>query len=235
MNEIHRNYRESDYPQCEALVNQAWGFDDIFAPQALSDLVKYLYTKGSVLGSNYRTVVEVDGKVAGFIFGLNEFGKKPGNSFLFGLSILWRLMLISSEKPENKQELLSAMKSHEANRTSIVKRGKSEIVLFVVSKEHQGKGFGKQLWSGFKEKCKESGVPSIIVETNKLGASGFYELLGFRHLGNFSSPLHEFATKGGQACMYEYMFEMQKLKAGKSKAKAGQKLGHPRFKFHYGS
>lgn len=50
-------------------------------------------------------------------------------------------------------------------------------------------------------------MDSIIVETNKLGASGFYEQVGFKHLGDFDFPLHEFATKGGQACMYEYIYE----------------------------
>ena len=205
MNEIFREYRESDYSQCEELVNQAWGFDNIFLPSSLSDLAKCIYTKGSVLGSNYRMVIEVEGRIAGFIFGLNEYGKKPRKNYLFGLSILWRLIWIKSEKPKNKNDLLSAIKVHEQNRTKIVGRDKSEIILFVVSKEYQGLGFGKRLWSGFKSKCEDSGVSSIIVETNKLGASSFYELLGFRHLGDFNSPLHEFATKGGQACMYKYL------------------------------
>ena len=53
--------------------------------------------------------------------------------------------------------------------------------------------------------CVESGVKSVVVETNKLGASSFYEQIGFIHLANFNSPLHEFATKGGQACIYEYL------------------------------
>jgi ribosomal protein S18 acetylase RimI-like enzyme len=77
-------------------------------------------------------------------------------------------------------------------------------VLFVVGQEHQGRGFGKWLWSGFKEQCTKHEVSSIIVETNTLGASSFYEHIGFKHLGDFDSPLHEFAIKGGQACMYEY-------------------------------
>ena len=205
MKELLREYREEDYEQCEALVNQAWGFDKIFAPKALSDLAKCIYTKGSVLGSNYRKIVEVDRKVVGFIFGLNELSKKPVRNMLFGLSILWRLIRIKSEKPEDKKELINAIKAHEKNRAGLVGRGKSEIVLFVVSDQYQGKGFGKELWSGFKVKCIDSGVDSIIVETNKLGASSFYEKLGFKHIGDFDSPLHEFATKGGQACMYEYV------------------------------
>ncbi|MGV6818599.1 MAG: GNAT family N-acetyltransferase [Thiotrichales bacterium] len=96
---------------------------------------------------------------------------------------------------------------HQKNRYKIVGRGRSEIVLFVVGKSFQKQGIGKKLWVGFKEKCIESGVKSVIVETNKLGASSFYEQLGFKHIENFDSPLHEFATKDGQACMYEYIFE----------------------------
>ena len=205
MKELLREYREEDYKQCESLVNEAWGFDKIFAPKELSDLAKCMYTKGSVLASNYRMVIEVDGKVAEFIFGLNERLKKPGINILYRLSMLWRLIRVKSEKPKNKNEFLNAIKTHEENRTKVVGRGKSEIVLFVVAKEHQGKGYGKRLWSGFLTQCKDSGVVSIIVETNKFGASSFYELIGFRHLANFDSPLHEFATKDGQACMYEYV------------------------------
>ena len=205
MKELLRKYREEDYEQCESLVNQAWKFDKIFAPKALSDLAKCIYTKGSVLHSNYRYVVEIDGNVVGFIFGLNELSTRPGRNIIFGLSIIWRLMRIKSERPEDKKELINAIKSHEQNRTSLVGRGKSEIILFVVGEQHQGKGFGKNLWSGFKEKCIDSGVGSIIVETNKLGASSFYEQQGFNHIGDFDSPLHELATRGGQACMYEYV------------------------------
>ena len=203
MEEIFREYRDGDYEQCEELVNQAWGFDKIFSPKALSDVAKCIYTKGSVLGSNYRMVFEVDGNVVGFIFGLNAYSRKPGRNILFGLSILWKLIFIKSDKPD-KNDLINALKVHEKNKTDIVDRGRSEIVLFVVSNEYQGKGHGKRLWTGFKEQCVESGVDSIIVETNKLGASSYYEHIGFRHLGDFDSPLHEFATKGGQACMYEY-------------------------------
>lgn len=203
MGEIVREYKASDYLQCEELVNQAWKFDKIFSPQALSVLAKRIYTKGSILGSNYRKVVEVNGSLVGFIFGLNENSKKPRKNIRFGLGILWKLIWIKGGQPKNT-DLLNAFKVHEQNKTGIVDTGRSEIVLFVVSNAYQGKGFGKKLWTGFKSECVKSGVRSVIVETNKLGGSGFYEQIGFKHLSNFESPLHEFATKGGQACMYEY-------------------------------
>jgi len=204
MEVIFREYKDSDYERCEELVNKVWGFDKIFLPKPLSDLAKLIYTKGSVLSSNYKMLVEVEGKVVGFIFGLNEYSRKPGRNLLFGLSILWKWLRIKRDRPD-RNDLINALKAHEKNRTDIVERGRSEIVLFVVSNEYQGKGLGKRLWAGFKETCIASGVSAIIVETNKLGASSFYEQIGFRHLGNFESPLHEFATKDGQACMYQYL------------------------------
>lgn len=202
-----REYKEKDYEQCEELVNQAWRFEEIFAPKALSNLAKEIYTKGSVVGSNYQMVAEVDGMVAGFIFGLNENGQKPRGSIIFGLKILWQLIWIKCEKPKRKKTLTNAINVHQKNRYKLVGRGRSEIVLFVVGKSYQKQGIGKRLWAGFKEKCIKSGVKSVIVETNKLEASSFYELLGFKHMSNFDSPLHEFATKEGQACMYEYVCE----------------------------
>ena len=203
MEEIFREYKQSDYEQCEELVNQAWGFDKIFSTKELSGFAKLVYTKGSVIGSNYKMVVEDQGQVVGFIFGLNENANKPRKNNLFGLGLLWKLIWIKGNKLE-KKNLLDALNIHQKNRVGVVDRGRSEIVLFVISKEYQGKGVGKKLWSGFKNSCIESGVRSVVVETNKLGASSFYERIGFQHLANFNSPLHELATKGGQACMYEY-------------------------------
>jgi ribosomal protein S18 acetylase RimI-like enzyme len=77
-------------------------------------------------------------------------------------------------------------------------------VLFVIAKPYQGRGIGATLWSDFRSHCEADGVEAVIVESNKLGASSFYEKLGFKLVADFDSPLHELATKGGQAQMYEF-------------------------------
>ena len=207
MKAVIRDYQKADYPQCEALVNEAWNFDAIFSPYTLADLAKYIYTQGSVTGSNYQKVIEIEGSVAGLLFGYNEHGPKPKSSFFYALKILWHLLWIKSEKPVGKKELFNAIKVHTQNRLKLVPQRQSEIVLFVISKRHQRQGYGKLLWKGFKEICQKSNVSSIIVETNTSQASTFYEVLGFKHLGDFDSPLHAFATNEGQACIYRYMFE----------------------------
>ena len=207
MEVIFRNYRDSDYPHCEALVNEAWSLDTNIACQPLANLAKRVYTMGAIVSSNYLHVVEVDSTVAGFIFGFNELARKPKRPIRYGLGILWRLFRTQCARPQDKKDLIKALTAHEKNRTRVVDKGRSEITLFVVGKPHKAKGYGTRLWTGFREHCRQSGVHSIIVETNKLGASSFYEQMGFTHLANFDSPLHEYGTRSGQACMYEYSLD----------------------------
>jgi len=204
MKAILRNYESKDYYQCECLVNEAWEFDAHFKPQALASIAKQIYTKGSEINSNYMQVAEIDGHVAGFIFGLNENHPKPKSDLLFSLKIIVKLILVKPTLPTSRKEILNAFKTHEINRAELVDRGKSEIVLFVVGKKFKGCGLGRKLWSGFLAHCQENSVKSIIVETNQNGAAGFYERLGFELIGYFKSPVHALVTPEGDACMYEY-------------------------------
>jgi len=205
----YREYRESDYSFCEALVSDAWSFDSNFRPQALADIGKYLYTMGSVAGSNFRQVAEINGSVVGFIFGYNEklpLQKHRLQSLSSRFTIFLRLVFMRGFPFNKKRQFLNALSVHEINRTALLKRGASEIILFVVNPLHQGKGIGKQLFYDFRDFCKKNEIPSIIVETNKRGASSFYERVGFQLKGEFDSPLHDYATPNGQACLYEYQF-----------------------------
>ena len=102
------------------------------------------------------------------------------------------------------QRFVQAITDHNKNRNTIEPGKASEICLFVVSKEFQGKKVGTQLWERFRDACISSGVDRIRVETNTHGASSYYEKQGFTLVGFFDSPLHALATPGGQAGMYEY-------------------------------
>ncbi|MBN4060659.1 GNAT family N-acetyltransferase [bacterium AH-315-I20] len=206
-NIILRDYKDSDYKDCEALANGAWQFDDNFKPQELSDIAKHICTTGALVASNFRKVIESNGEVIGFLFGFNNMSARPKKVMLFGLSTVFRMLCAKGIKFSEKITLLQAINTHEKNRLQVVDRGKSEILLFVVDPSHHGCGYGKRLLSEFTIRCKRSGAKSIIVDTNTLGASRFYENAGFKHIGDFHSPLHEYATKGGQACMYEYTHE----------------------------
>lgn len=204
MNPVFRAYQEKDYPECEALVNQAWHFDKIIHSQALSALAKNLYTEGALRESNFQKIIEIDDNVAGFLFGFNDKLGKPKLNLAYRIKSLWRLIRVKSQKPEEKKTYIEAIAKHSKNRSVILPKRKSEIVLFVVHEQYRSQGFGEKLWLAFLGECQNKDVASIVVETNLLGAAKFYEKLGFEHLANFHSPLHELATPKGQACILQF-------------------------------
>lgn len=198
-----RNFKHGDYQQCEDLVEQAWGLINLFDSRKVSDLARLAYTRGSLESSNYKKVLVLGSRVEGFIFGLNESGAHPRADIRFRALVLWKILQLKNDRAE-WDNLYTALKIHVRNRSDLVMKGQSEIQLFIVNREHQGKGYGKELWSGFKDHCAKSQVKTILVSTNTQGASSFYEKIGFGHVGNFASPLHEIAKWKGQPCMYEF-------------------------------
>jgi len=174
----------------------------------LATLNEYTYTTGSIALSNFIKVFEVEGKVVALLFAYNENMPVPKHDFQkisSKLKIVKELFVIKNMPFKEKIKILKSMAVHESNKAKLIKHGSSEIFLFVTDPSCQGKGYGKQLLSAFFEYCKNAGVQAVQIETNRLGASTFYEKVGCQLKGDFDSPLHEYTTKGGQACAYEYI------------------------------
>lgn len=200
-----RNFEHHDYDRCEELVNEAWHFDKIISDKNLSKTALWLYTRGGLCSGNINLVAVDQGKVVGFLFGYNILAKtKPRGKIKLALDAIISFNFKKMDKIE-RNKFIKALTDHNKNRTVIEPGKASEICLFVVSQDLRGKNIGTKLWEQFRESCIKSGVKRIRVETNKLGASSYYEKLGFTIVSNFYSPLHEIATPNGQACMYEYI------------------------------
>ena len=199
-----RNFEHQDYDRCEELVNEAWHFDKIISDKNLSKTALRFYTKGGLCSGNMNLVAVDQGKVVGFLFGLNTLAKsKPGGKIKLALDAFISFNFKKMDKIE-RNKFIKALSNHNKNRTIIEPSKESEICLFVISHELRGKNVGTKLWEKFRDSCNISGVKRIRVETNKLGARAYYEKQGFTLVSNFDSPLHELATPGGQACMLEY-------------------------------
>jgi ribosomal protein S18 acetylase RimI-like enzyme len=206
-----RNFEQHDYDHCEELVNEAWHFDKIFRDKNLCKIALRMYTAGGLCSGNMNYVAVDNGKVVGFLFGFNHLYKtKPRGRIKLALEAIFSFNFKKMEKIE-RNKFLKVLTDHNKNRAIVEPSKASEICLFVVSQDLRGKNIGTKLWEKFRDSCITTGVKRIIVETNKLGASSYYEKLGFTLVSNFDSPLHELATPGGQACMYEYFCDKAEI------------------------
>lgn len=201
---IIKEFEQQHYGQCEELVNEAWHFDTIIADKCLSEIALRMYTKGSLCEGNMNLVALHQNKVVGFLFGLNALAKtKSRGKMKLALDAFFSFNFRKMDRGE-RDKFIKAVAIHNKNRAVLEPKNASEICLFVVSQALRGQDIGTRLWKKFRDACVASGVQRIQVETNKLGASSYYEKQGFTLVGNFYSPLHELATPGGQACMYAY-------------------------------
>ena len=144
---VIRDFTPGDFDGCVDMVNKVWDFDKHFSPPALANLFKRLYTGGSLSESNYTKVVEENGNPVGFIFGKivglktykNEFSGLKGQ-----LRFLRKLFFIKGVEFKRKMNYLKKINSHEINRRKVESRECSEVNLFVVDPETQGKGYCKR-------------------------------------------------------------------------------------------
>ena len=207
-----RDYKEADFGDCLHLVNNVWDFDKHFSPPELSKFFQRIYTGSSLAGSNFLKVVEEDNQIKGFLFGKIENQALYKNEFSGiwrQLKVLFKLLRFKGVHFNRKLTYLKYINVHERNRRKAEPRKNSEITLFVVNSESQGKGFGKILLNEFISSCHKNNVKRIILETDQESNYGFYEHIGFKIKGRFYSPLlKEFSGGSGETFIYELELQM---------------------------
>ena len=149
-----REYRESDYSRCAALVGEAWQFDSVFKPAEFTELAKDLYTGGSLIESSFKSVAVSNGEVVGFLFGIHRVAPGTGLHLLFRLKMVWRFYRIRNASP-NKNDLIKALSAHEKNRSPWVPRKRNEIALFVVANPLRAAGWARRCGGHFSQPVPE--------------------------------------------------------------------------------
>jgi ribosomal protein S18 acetylase RimI-like enzyme len=202
-----RDYQPSDFDNCVNLVNKVWEFDKHFSPVELAKLFQRIYTGGSLAESNFRKVVEEKDQLKGFLFGKIEnqmIPKSEFSGFLGQLKIILKLLSVKGAPFKRKWGYLKKINSHEINRRKVESRRCSEINLFVVDPESQGRGWGKKLINEFMAACQNLDIKRIVLETDRESNFGFYEHLGFKTKGSFYSPLlQEYSGESGETYVFE--------------------------------
>ncbi|WP_430933108.1 hypothetical protein [Saccharicrinis sp. 156] len=99
-----RNFEQQDYDRCEELVNEAWHFDKIIADKNLSKTALRMYTKGGLCSGNMNLVAVYQGRVVGFLFGLNHLAKtKPRGRIRLALDAIFSFNFKKMDKVERNK------------------------------------------------------------------------------------------------------------------------------------
>lgn len=205
-----RDFQENDFNLCTALVNKVWGLDKHFSPAGLAVFVQNLFVGMSAANSNFLKVIEDNNTIVGLIFGKIEKQKCYKNSYsgiLGFLKLIKQLFTIKGVSFGEKYNLLKGIISHEKKRKKVESKKSSEVNLFAVHPDSQGKGYGKKLINEFIQTCKQYGVKRLVLETDADCNYGFYENIGFKHIASFESKLlKRFSEKSSETFIYELKF-----------------------------
>ena len=205
--EVMREYQPSDLDRCVAIVNEVWDFDRHLRPQSLADLVKRLYTAGTLAGSRYANVVATGGEVRAFLFGRAGTGDlyRTEYSGVAGrMRALGQFLAMPGVSLTAKLGWLRAVMGHQITRQRIEPVGEGEVTLFAAAAESQGKGYGRRLMDAYVEHCRRVGIERLTVETDVESNYGFYDHYGFTRVGEFRSSMNQRFTGGsGRSFVYE--------------------------------
>lgn len=204
---MFRTYRDTDLNDCINLVNQVWRFDKHIQPTALSALFQSVYVTTSLNESNYRLVIEEAGRVRGFLFGFIKNQSPPFQSlktYFQPLVFLRNLLRVKGVSLQKKWDYIHQFRIHEQNRLKVEPEISSEVKLFIVDPDRQGRGWGKDLLWGFIQACQENHENRIILETDQSSNYRFYERNGFTRINSFFSPMQKtFSGQSGETYLYE--------------------------------
>ncbi|CAF1145129.1 unnamed protein product [Adineta steineri] len=179
-------YKSIYLKSCAKLIKETWTIDDELINPSQSRHLYYYYIRNCVDNSIYTQLIidKETENVLGILFGSNQNQTTYKSSIknfrnfliLFKHIIFGHLgkRFIALKYMKDTLDLDKCIEKYCENFDS-------ELNLFVLSKELQGQGYGKQLMNNFIEFCKIQGkIHNIFLWTDISCNYGFYEHYGFR-------------------------------------------------------
>lgn len=174
---------KQDYNDIKRLITEAW-----FSEYPFKEKYIKLYASGYLnlylSESDYKMVAKDDGKVVGFIFGnFKKASLKQRIISNFKLFIYSIYMLFSYP---GRRGLKITLITHKVNKKLLAPFKKdlsSELKLFIVDENYQGRGIGSTLEKNYTKYLKEHGVKNVFLFTDTYSNYEYYEHRGYTRHG----------------------------------------------------
>lgn len=201
---VFRRYEKSDLKRCCEVAVRVWpevlsmakSGDAPFAMEAYIDFYR--------ASANWQEVACVSGSVVGILFGkveggITRLGRLRG--YLSERFVYLKFLAGAYGRIPGRMSMTRKAMSDDRNKLLNSPEADGEVIFFMVDRDHQGKGMGRQLMGRFIDHARGSGARRIIVYTNDPGCNwDFYQKYGFKHYStfrdNFTSLIRNEEVKG---------------------------------------
>lgn len=190
-----RNFSHHDLTRCAELAVDAWPIASVMVLPEDTTKLMCGYVEIGRLSSTRLELAYVNGEIAGFIFGRVACEVKlvdeliaAGSMILMGIRFLFDKYGRISRPLTFLQKFFATERKAKLHAPS----SEAEVVLFVVSSAHRGRGIGRMLLERLIEHAKSKGAKTVSLYTDPLSNWKFYEKMGFQRYHTFEDDLHTY-------------------------------------------
>ena len=205
-NVTYRTLNKEDYPQVENLICSSFGLDGYISDSKALDIIKKRYLRGCLAVHTYNQVAVVDGQVVGIIIGASRHDKRTSFNRINALYTLFytlQLVLFHLKACTGQGNVHIAYGNLIRGRK---KQYDGVMILFIVQKNMQGLGIGKELLKSLQKYWKSEGTHRSYLYTDDTCNYGFYEHMGLTRAAETSIDI---LRNGEKVNMDVYLYEYQ--------------------------
>ncbi|MCL1993048.1 MAG: GNAT family N-acetyltransferase [Spirochaetes bacterium] len=177
---VIRDVEEADWPQIKKMIDDTWGFSDLFESEGATDAALGLYFNQVLYNTSFGKAALVGGRLAGIIFGYAN-GELPKFRMMMEDPAAHIMSLLNMKEYE-RQNINEFMTKLGGAYEGLLEEGgdyDGTLDFLVVSEEARGLKIGARLWEEVKAYFQEKKARAIYVFTDTECNFGFYEHLGF--------------------------------------------------------
>jgi ribosomal protein S18 acetylase RimI-like enzyme len=196
---VFRLFADGDMCRCSEMCAQAWPEIHSVAPAGDGQIAMQAIVEFDRASATWQEVACVSGRIVGMLMGRVDRDVTPLGrlkAFIGEQLVYLKVFAGLYGKMSDRIELIRRGMSDDRAKARNSPEAGGEVTLFVVDKDHRGKGIGRMMMDRFIRYAKGRGAERITVYTNDPGCNwGFYEKYGFSHYSTFPDSFTSFTAK----------------------------------------
>ncbi|AMO54521.1 hypothetical protein GZ77_23455 [Endozoicomonas montiporae] len=196
MNLRFTRYKQAYFEESAQLMSQTWHFNEGFENPRDESLVFKAYFEHSLLESSYTDfLVDDNDRVLGYLLASTPHHDNLLQRMKVGcryakamLNLSWHFAMGDFGNRQKAWEMFEVQNELDEEIYKDTDSFDSELVLFFLSDELRGQGYGRKLTERYYAFCRQQNIKNIFLFTDLACNVGFYDNNGFKRHRQFHHP-----------------------------------------------